>query len=124
MHNRSALRPQKAPDVNACKPPEQWQTYDITFRAPRVDDQNKVTEKGEVTVVFNGETVIDKGRFDRVNNGVANEKQGIPGPILLQEAVRVDEGDTPEALHARIQEVEHRLLPAAVRMLLGQTVSP
>lgn len=46
------------------------------------------------------------------------------GPILLQEAVRVEDGDTAETLHARIQEVEHRLLPAAVRMLLGQTVSP
>ena len=70
---------------NANKPPETWQTYDITFRAPRVDDQGKVTEKGEVTVVFNGETVIDKGRFDQVNNGVANEKQGIPGPLRLQD---------------------------------------
>lgn len=40
------------------------------------------------------------------------------GPIVLQEAVRVEPGDTPETLHARIQEVEHRLLPEAVRLFL------
>lgn len=42
------------------------------------------------------------------------------GPILLQEAVRVEDGDTPDSLHARLQAVEHRLLPRAVRLLLGQ----
>lgn len=42
------------------------------------------------------------------------------GPILLQEAVRVEDGDTPESLHARLQAVEHRLLPRGVRLLLGQ----
>jgi phosphoribosylglycinamide formyltransferase 1 len=45
------------------------------------------------------------------------------GPIVLQEPVRVEEGDTVETLHARIQQVEHRLLPAAVRMFLGQGLS-
>ena len=40
------------------------------------------------------------------------------GPILLQERVAVQDGDTVESLHARIKEVEHRLLPAAVEELL------
>jgi phosphoribosylglycinamide formyltransferase 1 len=40
------------------------------------------------------------------------------GPILLQERVPVHEGDTVETLHARLKEVEHRLLPAAVEGLL------
>ena len=42
------------------------------------------------------------------------------GPILFQEPVRVEDGDTPDSLHARLQAVEHRLLPRAVRLLLGQ----
>jgi phosphoribosylglycinamide formyltransferase-1 len=47
------------------------------------------------------------------------------GPIVLQEAVNVREGETPETLHARIQTVEHRLLPAAVRLFLdGKLSSP
>lgn len=40
------------------------------------------------------------------------------GPILLQEAVRVEPGDTEEALHERIKNVEHRLLPQACRLML------
>ena len=40
------------------------------------------------------------------------------GPIVLQEAVAVEPGDDVESLHARIQEVEHRLYPLAVRLLV------
>ena len=40
------------------------------------------------------------------------------GPILLQEAVRVEPGDTEETLHERIKNVEHRLLPQACRLML------
>lgn len=36
------------------------------------------------------------------------------GPIIAQEAVPVLEGDTVETLEARIHDVEHRLLPAAL----------
>ena len=74
-----------APSKNASKPPEQWQTYDITFRAPRVDAQGKVTEKGVVTVVHNGVTVIDNGLFDHPTGGEIDNQLGSPGPILLQD---------------------------------------
>jgi phosphoribosylglycinamide formyltransferase-1 len=40
------------------------------------------------------------------------------GPIVLQEAVPVLQNDTPESLADRILEVEHRLYPRAVRILL------
>lgn len=40
------------------------------------------------------------------------------GPIVLQEAVPVLEGDDEASLLARLHEVEHRLYPAAVRALL------
>ena len=40
------------------------------------------------------------------------------GPIVFQEAVEVREGDSAETLHARIQQVEHRLLPKAARLFL------
>ena len=39
------------------------------------------------------------------------------GPIILQAAVPVEAGDTPETLHARIQAQEHRILPEAIRIL-------
>jgi len=38
------------------------------------------------------------------------------GPIILQEAVEVRDDDTPETLAARVQEVERRLVPEAVRL--------
>jgi phosphoribosylglycinamide formyltransferase-1 len=37
------------------------------------------------------------------------------GPIIAQEAVAVRDDDTADTLHARVQAVEHRLLPEAVR---------
>ena len=40
------------------------------------------------------------------------------GPVILQKAVSVEPGDTPQALGARILKVEHRLLPEAVRRTL------
>jgi phosphoribosylglycinamide formyltransferase 1 len=40
------------------------------------------------------------------------------GPIVLQAAVPVRDDDTPETLSARILIEEHRLLPAAVTLLL------
>jgi phosphoribosylglycinamide formyltransferase 1 len=41
------------------------------------------------------------------------------GPIILQEALPVEERDTAETLGARIHAVEHRLLPEAVRLHLA-----
>ena len=39
------------------------------------------------------------------------------GPIIVQRAVPVLEGDTPETLHARIQVEEHKAYPEALRLL-------
>jgi phosphoribosylglycinamide formyltransferase-1 len=39
------------------------------------------------------------------------------GPILCQEPVRIAENDTPETLEAKIHEVEHRILPYAIRLI-------
>jgi phosphoribosylglycinamide formyltransferase-1 len=41
------------------------------------------------------------------------------GPILAQEAVPVLDGDTPETLHERIKEVEHRLYPETIRRFIS-----
>jgi phosphoribosylglycinamide formyltransferase 1 len=44
--------------------------------------------------------------------------QGVDsGPIIAQETVPVEEGDTPESLHARIQEAERRLYPETIGAL-------
>ena len=45
------------------------------------------------------------------------------GPIITQEPVRVEEGDTPEILASRIHAVEHELLPATIRLIAAGRVS-
>jgi phosphoribosylglycinamide formyltransferase-1 len=39
------------------------------------------------------------------------------GPILVQESVPILPGDTADSLLERVHEAEHRLLPAAIRMM-------
>lgn len=39
------------------------------------------------------------------------------GPVILQKAVPVFDTDTPESLHARIQEQEHTAYPEALQLL-------
>jgi phosphoribosylglycinamide formyltransferase-1 len=41
------------------------------------------------------------------------------GPIVMQGAVAVRDNDTPEMLAQRILEVEHRIYPAALRLVAG-----
>jgi len=55
----SALYGQYPPLVNPARPPGQWNTYDIVFRAPRFDAAGKVTKSARVTVLFNGVLVQD-----------------------------------------------------------------
>jgi phosphoribosylglycinamide formyltransferase-1 len=38
------------------------------------------------------------------------------GPIILQKAVNVKQGDTPEILQKRVLKYEHRLLPLSVKL--------
>jgi phosphoribosylglycinamide formyltransferase 1 len=42
------------------------------------------------------------------------------GPVIASEPVAVLEGDTVETLRARVQAVEHRLLPQVVRQLCAR----
>jgi len=79
-----AIYLQIIPSVNACKPPLQWQTYDIIFRSARVEGE-KVTKKARLTVVQNGLTIIDDKEISPTPGGVPEVKEGGPGPIMLQD---------------------------------------
>jgi phosphoribosylglycinamide formyltransferase 1 len=46
------------------------------------------------------------------------------GPMILQARIRVEEEDTADTLRARLHEVEHRLLPYGVRLVLEGKVAP
>ncbi len=44
------------------------------------------------------------------------------GPVIAQERVAVEPGESAETLYARIREVEHRLLPEAVKLYLAGAI--
>ena len=78
-----AIYKQIVPSVNACKPPLQWQTYDVTFHKAVVQD-GKVVKKARLTVVQNGLTIIDNAEISPTPGGI-DLKEGDDGPILLQD---------------------------------------
>jgi glucose/arabinose dehydrogenase len=74
----------KAPDVNAAKPAEQWQSYDITFRAARYDEAGAKTENARVTLVWNGRKVHDNVEIPAGTGGNIPEGPAT-GAIRLQD---------------------------------------
>lgn len=80
-----AVYNQAAPLVNACRPPDNWQTYDITFRAPRFGDDGKISEKPRVTVIQNGITVQNNVEINGPTGIGGDRPIDKPGPIYLQD---------------------------------------
>lgn len=75
----------RPPDANMCKAPMEWQTYDITFRAPRFDSAGKKTENARVSVVWNGRVVHDNYEISGpTRSGDKVELVG-PQPLRLQD---------------------------------------
>lgn len=74
-----------APLVNACLPPLQWQTYDVIFRAPRLNAQGEVTERVRITVLQNGAVIQNNVELPDVSGGAVDLNIGEPGPLLLQD---------------------------------------
>ncbi|MFH8990475.1 family 16 glycoside hydrolase [Streptomyces sp. NPDC017940] len=79
-----AVYTKRAPDKNAAKPPETWQTYDITFRAARFDDGGTKTQDARVTVVWNGVKVHDDVAIDGPTGG-GDAESPAAGAIRLQD---------------------------------------
>jgi len=77
-----AVYHQYAPLVNACKPPLQWQTYDISFRAPRFDSQSHaMTEPARVTVLQNG-LIVQNGQVINGPTSVPRPKKNADGTVV------------------------------------------
>lgn len=79
----ASLYRQKMPDFNVCKPPGQWQTYEIIFRASRWDGGKKI-ENGRLTLIHNGTTVHNN--IEITNKTGSGAKEGADlRPILFQD---------------------------------------
>ena len=76
---------QFAPLVNACKPPLQWQTYDVVFRGTRVDDSGQVVEPTRLTILQNGLVIQNNIQLPGITGASIDENVAEPGPVLLQD---------------------------------------
>jgi hypothetical protein len=79
-----AVYNQYATLVNACKPPLQWQAYDIIFRAARMSADGKL-ENARITAFQNGMVIHNNIIVDGITGGSVGEKVLEPGPLLLQD---------------------------------------
>lgn len=70
--NSGAIYGFLAPTRNAVKPAGEWNSVQITLIGRFV------------TVVLNGETVIDGGEIPGITGGALDSREGEPGPIFLQ----------------------------------------
>jgi hypothetical protein len=86
MNDCGAIYELKDADANASMPAGSWQTYDITFRAPRYDGQQK-TANARVSVTWNGQLVQDDVE--------------VPAPTRLGDA------ETPGDAPLRLQDHGH-----------------
>jgi hypothetical protein len=60
------------PALNAAKPAGEWQSVDITLVGRKV------------TVVLNGERIIDRQTIPGITGGALDSNEGEPGPIMVQ----------------------------------------
>jgi hypothetical protein len=85
VHDCAAVYTFSKPKVNACKAPGEWQTYDITFRAPRFDSSGKKVENAKyVKVVQNGKTVQEDVEVPHSTGGQLPGGEKPKGPLMLQ----------------------------------------
>ncbi|MCI0514624.1 DUF1080 domain-containing protein [candidate division KSB1 bacterium] len=73
------------PQKNAVFPPLTWQTYDITFYAPKFDAQGNKVSPAEITVLHNGILIHDRVAVNSPTGGAAKEQEATTGRIMLQD---------------------------------------
>lgn len=72
MHGTGALYTRVMPSLNAGKPPNEWQTFEIRLVGR------------EVTTTLNGQKLYERGVIDGLTGIAFNPFEGEPGPIELQ----------------------------------------
>ncbi len=73
------------PSSNACYPPLSWQTYDITFYAPKFDAVGTKIKPAEISVKHNGILIHDRLVLDGPTPGGVDQDETKPGGLMLQD---------------------------------------
>ncbi len=75
----------RAPQVNASKPPGEWQEYDVIFRAPRFDNRgNKIANARFIKVVHNGIVIHENVEMTGPTRMVFRGPERPCAPLVLQ----------------------------------------
>jgi hypothetical protein len=90
----AAVYGQHAPLVNASRPPEQWQKYDMVFHAAECNGEGAVTKPATLTLLHNGVLVQDHVRITKNTPGSEVKTACDAGPILLQDHFHPEVKDT------------------------------
>jgi hypothetical protein len=100
----ASLYGQYPPIVNACRKPGEWQTYDISFLAPKFDKDGKVIRRARITVLHNGIVVQNNveywGPSEHKQKNPRYRRHGDKEPISLQ-----DHGDPIKYRNIWIREL-------------------
>ncbi len=75
-----------APRVNASKPPGEWQTFDVVFRAPRFNPAGrKIANARFIKVTLNGQVIHENVEVTGPTRAATFENDEQPtGPLMLQ----------------------------------------
>lgn len=75
----------KPPAVNASKAPGEWQSFDITFRAPRFDAEGKKIGNAKfIKVVHNGHVIHENVEVNAPTRSAAFNDEKPLGPLKIQ----------------------------------------
>ena len=72
------------PKVNTSLPPLRWQTYDITFHAPRLGPDGKIIKHAEMTVLHNGIEIHDR-QVIRTTTRAGGSGALAKAPLMVQD---------------------------------------
>ncbi len=88
---------QRPPLVNASRPPGEWQTFDIVFRAPRFDDEGELVTPAYVTVLHN--EVLIQDHFE-IQGSTAWDRPPTYEPHPVEQPIRLQYHGDPVRFRA------------------------
>jgi hypothetical protein len=86
-----ALYGRAVPQVNACREPGKWQSYDVVYHRPLFGPDGKVTKKATFTVLHNGVLIQDHVELQGGTGWISAHDitdyaaHGDKGPLMLQD---------------------------------------